>query len=362
MCAAMSICRLFTKCLQKIMIEGHGDDSYRYTHTIIANFSSNVYGKVDHSVLKAHLCDRIEGIGNYPEPEPYTLEARLASVNKLPADGVCVTNGATEAIYLIAQTFRGTNTAILQPTFSEYADACHIHGHRITSLYQLPSERDGYLLPEGVRMFWLCNPNNPTGTVIDKELLTELIRRNSQVCFIIDQSYEFFTLRRLFSPAEAAAFPNVLLLHSMTKRYAVPGLRLGYITADSGLLKRLRANRMPWSVNQLAIEAGLHLLEHDVPNPLDVPAYLQETARLRTALEALGGLDVWATETHFMLICLRFGKASALKDYLANEHGILIRDASNFDGLDNHFFRIATQTYEENNLLVHAIAKWFEEG
>ena len=111
----------------------------------------------------------------------------------------------------------------------------------------------------------------------------------------------------------------------MTKRYAVPGLRLGYVTGAPHLLHRLRTNRMPWSVNQLAIEAGLHLLEHDVPNPLDVASYLQEAARLRSALEALGGLEVWATETHFMLVCLRMGRASALKDYLAGEHGILIR-------------------------------------
>lgn len=340
------------------MIEGHGDDSYKYNRPITSNFSSNVYSKVDLADLKAHLCARIEGIGNYPEPEPYTLEARLACRHRLPADAVCVTNGATEAIYLIAQTFRGTNTAILQPTFSEYADACRIHGHRVTSLYQLPSEKEGFLLPKEVRMLWLCNPNNPTGTVVDKAYLTELIKHNSQVCFIIDQSYEYFTLCSLFSPAQAAEFPNVLLLHSMTKRYAVPGLRLGYITGDGGLLKRLRSHRMPWSVNQLAIEAGLHLLEHDVPNPLDVPAYLQETARLRTALESLGGLEVWATETHFMLIRLRFGKASALKEYLAGEHGILIRDASNFDGLDEHFFRIATQTSEENDRLVEAIKQW----
>ena len=343
------------------MIEGHGDDSYKYNYPITANFSSNVYSKVDLSPLKAHLCEQIGGIGNYPEPEPYTLAARLAFRYNLPVDAVCVTNGATEAIYLIAQTFRGTNTAILQPTFSEYADACCMHGHKVTSIYRIPLAKDRYLLPEDTRMLWLCNPNNPTGTVIDKESLIELIKHNPQVCFVIDQSYEYFTLCPLFAPAEAAAFPNVLLLHSMTKRYAVPGLRLGYVTGSSGLLARLRTNRMPWSVNQLAIEAGLYLLEHDVPNPLDVPAYLQETTRLRSALEALGGLEVWATETHFMLIRLRFGKAAALKDYLAEKQGILIRDASNFDGLDEHFFRIATQTPEENDRLVKAIGQWFEQ-
>ncbi|ADV44224.1 threonine-phosphate decarboxylase [Bacteroides helcogenes] len=340
------------------MIEGHGDDSYKYKRPITANFSSNVYSKVDLSCLKAHLCAHIESIGNYPEPEPYTLEARLATEYHLPADAVCVTNGATEAIYLIAQTFRGTNTAIVQPTFSEYADACRMHGHKITSLYRLPEAKDGYLLPEKVQMLWLCNPNNPTGTVVDKKYLTELIRHNSKVGFVIDQSYEYFTLHPLFSPSEAVEFPNVLLLHSMTKRYAVPGLRLGYVTGNGGLLKRLRVNRMPWSVNQLAIEAGLYLLENDVPNSLDVSGYLQETARLCAVLGSVGGLEVWATETHFMLVRLRFGKASALKEYLAGEHGILIRDASNFDGLDEHFFRIATQTREENDRLVDAIKQW----
>ena len=270
-------------------------------------------------------------------------------------------NGATEAIYLIAQTFRGTNTAILQPTFSEYADACRMHGHRVSSLYQLPKEQDGYRLPDDVRMLWLCNPNNPTGTVADKEYMRGLIEHNPQVCFIIDQSYEFFTLCPLFSPAEAAEYPNVLLLHSMTKRYAIPGLRLGYVTGSSGLLERLRTNRMPWSVNRLAIEAGLFLLENDVPEPVDVAAYLQETARLGKALKAVGGLDVWDTQTHFMLVQLRMGKASALKEYLAGEHGILIRDASNFAGLDERFFRIATQTPEENDELVGAIAKWMAE-
>ena len=226
------------------MIEGHGDDSYKYSRPITANFSSNVYSRVDLSALKAHLCARIDGIGNYPEPEPYTFEACLARCHRLPAEAVCVTNGATEAIYLTAQTFRGTNTAIVQPTFSEYADACRMHGHRVTSLYRLPAESEGYRLPEEVRMLWLCNPNNPTGTVVEKEYLATLISHNPQVCFVIDQSYEFFTLRPLFSAAEAAEFPNVLLLHSMTKRYAVPGLRLGYVTGAPHLLHRLRTNHL----------------------------------------------------------------------------------------------------------------------
>ena len=126
------------------MIEGHGDDSYKYSRPITANFSSNVYSRVNLSALKAHLCARIDSIGNYPEPEPYTLEACLARHHHLPAEAVCVTNGATEAIYLTAQTFRGTNTVIVQPAFSEDADRCRMNGHSVTALYRLAIEDEGY--------------------------------------------------------------------------------------------------------------------------------------------------------------------------------------------------------------------------
>lgn len=347
------------------MIEGHGDDSYKYSQPIIANFSSNVFNRVDLFALQEHLCQCLtpadarggkyrDLLSCYPEPEPFALEAQLASKYDLPARSVMVTNGATEAIYLIAQTFRGTNTAILQPTFSEYFDACSMHGHRVTSIYQLSFGDD-------IRMLWLCNPNNPTGEVHDKQMLVSLISAHPQVCFVIDQSYEYFTLESLFTPEEAAGYPNVLLIHSMTKRYALPGLRLGYVTGCEELINRLRTHRMPWSVNSVAIEAGLYLSEHELSASLDLSAYLEETKRLGNALKELGGLEVWDTRTHFMLVRLRMGKVSALKDYLVREHGILIRDASNFEGLDEHFFRIATQTPEENNKLLTAIAQWFAE-
>jgi threonine-phosphate decarboxylase len=115
---------------------------------------------------------------------------------------------------------------------------------------------------------------------------------------------------------------------------------------------------MPWSVNQLAIEAGLYLLRHESDYALDLTALLAEKDRVAKALQALGVLEVWPSETPFMLVKLRMGKASALKDYLAQEHGMLIRDASNFQGLDAGFFRIAIQTPGENDRLIKAIESW----
>ena len=98
------------------MINGHGDDAYAYDTAITANFSSNVCPDIDLSGLKAHLRACLDTLGSYPEPEPYTLEARLADRFRLPKGGVCVTNGATEAIYLLAQTFPQTLCSITAKT------------------------------------------------------------------------------------------------------------------------------------------------------------------------------------------------------------------------------------------------------
>ncbi len=332
------------------MIEGHGDDAYKYK-AIKINFSSNVYNHVDHSGLHQHLFQQMESIRTYPEPEPYSLEKVLAERFHLSSEEVCVTNGATEAIYLIAQTFRNQISAILMPTFSEYADACRLHGHKVVPIYNLNC------LPDRGRLIWLCNPNNPTGEVREKEALTACIKQNRQRIFIIDQSYEFFTQKALLTAREAAEFPNVILLHSMTKRFAVPGLRLGYITACKELLHEIRTQRMPWSVNQLAIEAGHYLLSSSQCD-IDISLLLKEKERLAQSLLSIGGMEIWPSDTHYMLVQLRMGKAAALKEYLATEQGILIRDASNFEGLNEHFFRIATQTPEENDKLVESIKKW----
>ena len=337
------------------MIEGHGDDLYKYGKKIVSNFSSNVYNRIDHSGLYQRLNERLSTICSYPEPMPYSLESEIARRYSLTPRQVCVTNGATEAIYLIAQVFPGRISAVLGPTFSEYADACRVHRHKVKPFYSLDA------LPEDAELVWICNPNNPTGEVRNKEDLKALVDSHPDKLFIFDQSYEYFTLKSLLGIKEAASFPNVILLHSMTKQYAIPGLRVGYFTASEGLTDDVRCRRMPWSVNSLAIEAAKYLLEEGDGISADIPQLLAERERLTNLLLATGMLEIWPTDTHYMLIKLRMGKAAALKDFLAVNHGILIRDASNFEGLDERFFRIATQTPEENDKLVKAISEWMEQ-
>lgn len=205
---------------------------------------------------------------------------------------------------------------------------------------------------------WICNPNNPTGAVLPHDEMKRLTAQHPDVLFVIDQSYEDFTPRMLFSPHEAAALSNVILLHSLTKRFGIPGLRVGYLTARQEWTARIRRNKMPWSVNTLALEAALFLTEHEKDFRIDLQSLLEERARVAGQLEALRIAEVWPGETHFLLARLRMGKASALKDYLAETHGMLIRDAGNFEGLDERYFRIAVQSPEEDDRLLAAIGEW----
>ena len=314
------------------MIKGHGDDAYKYAD-IRSDFSSNICVHDSHHALINHLAAHPELISHYPEPEAWTLERMIADKHGIDSKQVIVTSGATEAIYLIAQTFR-LRPVIPTPTFSEYADACQewqVAGSQSTSL-------------------WLCNPNNPTGEVYDQLYIDRMMAEHELV--VIDQSYENYTDAPVMSPRWGCRTPYSVQIHSMTKTYGVPGVRLGYITAHESLTEQIRRHLRPWSVSALAIEAGKFLLQHDefVCRP-----DLREAQRLRDSLHQVFGITIAPSSTNFMLCKLAHHTAAELKEYLAKEHHILIRDASNFKGLTPHHFRIAAQTPKENDALVEAI-------
>lgn len=334
------------------MLQGHGDDIYRY-EDIRINFSSNIYSHADLSELETHLREMVGMIRNYPEPEPFSVEAVIASKYDIPADCVLVTSGATEAIYLIAQTFslqKASYTAsILHPTFSEYEDACRMYGIPPLSAYDAAAHS----------ILWLCNPNNPTGTVFSPAEIRQYAQQFDYV--IVDQSYEDYTLAPMLSPQDAATSRNILQLHSLTKTYAIPGLRIGYIIAPPSIIRLLRQFVRPWSVNALAIEAGKWLMENNVHVLPDLNAYLSETERLRQRLNQIPGIKASETQTSFFLAQVTPYTATELKDYLAKNHHILIRDASNFRGLTPHHFRISTQSPQENNQLVNAIEEFIQQ-
>lgn len=335
------------------MIYGHGDDIFRYGDKIKMNFSSNVYSRADYSELKEYLMAHFDVVSHYPEPDAHTLECMLAERLEMPDNTIMVTNGANEAIYLIAQLYKGWASVIPQPTFTEYEDACKKYEHLIS--YDSADELE--ILPDD-RIYWLCNPNNPTGNVLLKSLVNHIVRKNPRYLYVIDQSYADYTLCPMLLPKEMSDVFNLMLVHSLSKKYCIPGLRLGYIAASPIIIERLKQIRQPWTINAMAIEAGKYLIQKDPKMIPDLQEYLAEAQRLHDNLSAVEGLMVMKTDTNFMLVNIDEGNTPELKKWLIENYGILIRDASNFRGLDNHCFRVTSQTPEENDALVEAITAY----
>ena len=334
---------------------GHGDDLYNYEGKIKANFSSNVYFPGREKLLEL-LCQNIDVVSHYPEPGAEALQRLLAEKHGIAPKDVCVTSGATEAIYGIAGGFNPEKVAagIADPTFNEYLWACRYHRIASTPIYGL--NQLNAIFGDRFKLIWICNPNNPTGRVIPEEMIVEAAERYSDALFIVDHSYEDFTEEKLLSPAEGLKIENMVQIHSMTKRYGIPGLRLGYVTGSPYWTRSIWERRIPWSFNSLALEAGRIIVERgDELVPLDLPALLAERRRLCDRLEELGWITPFESKTHFFLCKISKGDSAGLKEYLARECGILIRDASNFEGLDNSFIRIATQSPAENDMLVEAL-------
>lgn len=335
------------------MIDGHGDDLWKYGGKVRHNFSSNIFASFNHDALKDTLWKSPDILISYPEPEPFTVEQMIAELNDCASENVVVTNGATEVIYLIAKQYSVCKSAILKPTFREYQDACRMHGHSVTfftEALEIPSDCD---------LVWYCNPNNPTGKMIASDAMLSRISSFPDKILIIDQAYADYANMPPLSAKSAINAGNVILLGSLTKRFAIPGLRIGYAIGCRNLMQNIRQWRMPWSVNGPAIAAAKYLLDNIENYPIDVATLHSEAMRMSESLRDMN-IEVLPTSCNFILCKLPKGAASDLKKYLLDEAGILIRDASNFEGLNEAYFRVAAQSREENDLLIKMIAKWLD--
>ena len=319
------------------------------------DFSSDTYRHADLSALKAHLTERIDMIEQYPEAQPTELEGIIADKLGIAPEGVLLTNDSMEAVYMIAELFRKSASVIPQPTTTEYAEACRIHQHIISyentdSLTELPKDR----------IYWICNPNNPSGNVLKKGFVDYIVRRSPRYTFVVDQSYEAYTQEPLLVPREVQETPNLLLIHSISKTYGVPGIPLGYITGNPNTIQLLRNRRCPMAFSNLALETGKYLIEQGQPAITDLEAVLTESERLRNNLRAIEGVRVYETKTSFMLCEISEKTTTDLQQFLAENYDMLIHNCSGYFGLSNYFFRIATQQPEENDTLVAAIREFLE--
>jgi len=338
------------------MINGHGNDIHQTKNKIVADFSTNVFNNPETEKIIEFLKENVDVVRNYPDCNCTSLRQKFASNYNVSDDNVLVCNGSTESFYLVAHLFKGRSSVIFIPSFSEYEDACRLYDHQIEF-----TSNDIDILDASIdnKLVWLGNPNNPDSKYYTRSFLKEFIGQHPSTVFVIDEAYI-----DLCADGETIAdlvndFENLIVIKSFTKLYAIPGVRLGFIVTHSKRIDELKKLHMPWAVNVLAMKAGEYILDHLVKKQNQVDDLLQGSLMFQQNINQLEGFKVTKSSCNYFLVEMETEKASDLKDFLLREHGLLIRDASNFRGLNAKCFRVASQGNEKDLFLIQCLKKWY---
>jgi len=317
------------------------------------------------------LARALGDIRHYPDPESLELKEELARFLGVSPEMVMVTNGGVEAIDLLARLGSGREVLVTAPSFSEYTRAILANGGRVRYFPLSPAEGfkpDPVALAgaaRGAGMVFLGNPNNPTGVMLEREeVLTLLARRVSgETLLVMDEAFLWFTPGGITGSVagEAVNCPGLAVVGSLTKFFAIPGLRLGYLVSNPAIVAQLEQLRYPWSVNVLALRAGMACLRET--GYMGESRVLVELERdyLVEGLNRIPGLACLPSRANFVLVDCRLTgyRAGDLQERLGYR-GILIRDAGSFPGLDAYYFRIAVRRREENLRLLAALQEVLE--
>jgi len=292
------------------------------------------------SILKSY-CDRDFTRIKQIISEKYNIDAK----------NLILTNGSTELIYIVSKIF-GKKTQITIPTYSEYERAVKKYGGKINFCTSYS--------PKKTTLSFICNPNNPTGTLIKKEELIDILQMyHPDTKIFLDEAYMgFVSKEKSYSMArEIKNYKNLIISQTLSKLYGVPSVRLGWGIASKGIINTLKKHKFPMTISNIAIYYAEKFLldksyEKRVNNLIE-----KERKYLFRELSKISWLKVNNSEVNYFLIkILNKITASELFNILAKK-GIVIRDCSNIRGLNNKFIRIAVRTREENILLIEEFKK-----
>ncbi|MFC0228394.1 threonine-phosphate decarboxylase CobD [Serratia aquatilis] len=336
----------------------------------IIDFSANINPLGMPASLKAAIIAHLTSVECYPDVEYRQLHAALARAHRCLPENIMAGNGATELIYAIVNQIRPRTALLLTPGFAEYRRAlqrvgCQIQDYPLDEACGFqPDERLLHVLVEQrPDCLFLATPNNPTGLMPDPTLLQDILAicRQQQIALVVDEAFIDFLPDVAGLIPQIDDFPGLYILRSLTKFFAIPGLRLGYlVSSDRQGLQQMKQLREPWTINAYAALAGEVIL-----NDL---AYIQQThqwlaqqrAWLFDALATLPQLRIWPGAANYIFLrCLRPGLD--LQQALL-QHRILIRHCGNYPGLSCDYYRVAIKSEAANRTLIAALRQVFNDG
>lgn len=343
----------------------HGGDLYG--RPVVLDFSANTNPLGTPDAVRQAVIGAVSRLDRYPDPYCRALVQAIARFEQVPEDYILCGCGAAELIFSYCMAVRPKHALELAPTFSEYSTALEAVGCQVDR-YSLVSD-NGFVLKESFLSYleagewdalFLCNPNNPTGQIIERGLLEQIARlcHEKQMRLFLDECFLDLTDGgRVQSMKEYLnQFPGLFILKAFTKSYGMAGLRLGYcLTADPALLTAMSRAVQPWNVSIPAQAAGVAALGETAFLEYTRQIIREEREWLRQQLSALGITVNPSCANYLLLYC-----STPLQEKLL-ERGILIRNCANYHSLDEGWYRIAVKTHKENQVLISALTEILEE-
>lgn len=335
----------------------HGGDIYKYKNSNDFSANINFFG-IPESVKEA-VKNSIESCIHYPDVECRELTAAIRKKDGIENAQIFCGNGAADVIFALVLAKKPRKALIMAPGFQEYEQAlrsidCEIEYHMLleendfrlddTVLEKITDETD---------MIFVCNPNNPTGHLVERELLLQILDKceKTNTLLVVDECFnEFLECPKENSILEYTEKSNSLfILKAFTKIFAIPGLRLGYgITLDEELVKRMLLVSQPWRVSVPAQAAGVTACNEMEFVTTTKTKIQEEKNHLLSEMKDLG-IKTYGSNANYIF----FKEKETLWDELL-EKGFLLRDCSNYKGLYKGFYRIAVKSREDNEALIKA--------
>ena len=351
----------------------HGGNIYKKAKELgireeqIMDYSANIspLGIPEH--IRQAMVDAIGGTINYPDPDCTRLREAISAQDRVQEDQIACGNGGADLLYRLAFGLKPGKVLLPVPAFVEYEEAMTAAGAQIVcepmdEMFRIREDITDRITEE-IDLVILCNPNNPTGLLTGREqVLAVLDRARACGCrVLVDECFleicreeAAYTVKPYLKE-----YPNLMILKSFTKLYAIPGVRLGYLlSGDPGVIRKVNRAGQAWSVSHIAQCAGVAALEHPEYKEAVIAAVERELAYMKEEMRALP-LTLYDGRANYLFF--RTPGVSDL-DRRMEKRGIMIRNCGNYRHLGDDYWRVAVKSHEENVILLRELRAALEHA
>lgn len=354
--------------MSKVVHGGNIDElsrSFNLDKDKLIDFSANINPLGINKNVKEVIIKSLDEVERYPDITYFNLKSAISEFEGVENKNLILGNGAAEVIFNLVRAIRPKKVLIPAPTFGEYEEAALSVNSEI-KYYYLKEEKNWIIdeeinsyINDDIDMVFICNPNNPTGTLTSKEAIINIIKKAklTNTIVAVDESFlDFLKEVENYSVISLIKeYDNLFIIKSMTKLFAIPGMRIGYgICKNKDILSKIESVSVPWNINVLAEKVAIFSLKDKEYIDRTISYIEEEKAYLSKELNKFNDIKVFDPAVNFIMFKLE--KEIDLKLELMKEN-IIIRSCSNYEGLSNKYYRVAVRKREENIKLIKVLEK-----